>query len=224
MHFVSSPVAAGPSRHRAQIAAIAALAVILSAAFPRPAAGAAITFTPSGAPFDNDAPPDILTSPGAQITFHTAFDTASLPSPIGSVSYSIFFDASELRLLFPVVASAGSPFPVLQTFNPPGLNIGLTHTFPDPLPRGSEGVAGGGVLPLADLTFLVLPGLRNNGAIDFQILNAGTGTIIGFEEVPSPQVVSVQPVPVSEPSSLLLLGAGIAIVTRLGRRAFSAHR
>jgi hypothetical protein len=121
MRLVGSPVAAGPSPSRAQRVLIAALAIILSAAFPQSGATAPITCTPSSGLLEAD------------------------PMPIGW-----------------------------------------------------------------DLT-------------DRQVLNTSTGTQNGFDEGLSAQVVPIKSVPVSEPSSLLLLGAGIAILTRLGRRAFSAR-
>jgi hypothetical protein len=122
MRLVGSPVAAGPSPSRAQLVLIAALAAILSAAFPQIGATAPITCTPS----------------------------------------SGFLEA-------------------------------------DPMPIDWD-------------------------VTDCQVVNTSTGTQNGFDEGLSPQVVSVHPVPVSEPSSLLLLGAGIAVLTRLGRRAFFARR
>ena len=73
-----------------------------------------IIFTPVGTQLDGDMIDDILTTPGALITFQVRIDTLDLAS-FGSVSYIVDYDIFELAL-------------VDVTLPPPGLNPFPSHS------------------------------------------------------------------------------------------------
>jgi PEP-CTERM motif len=168
-----------------------------------------IIFTPVGTQLDGDMIDDILTTPGALITFQVRIDTLNLAS-FGSVSYVVDYDISELELFdFTLPPPGLNPFPNHSVNSLGGGSLSLGHRnvedmFGVPIPS----IPGGGfVYRLDDLTFQVLPGLANTGVFDFRVRNAGVNTITGFFGINANQEVEVQPVP--EPATWMLIGFGV---------------
>jgi hypothetical protein len=178
------------------------------------ASALSLTFTPAGAQLDGDPILDIATTPGAMLTFRTRLDTLGIvppPMPAGvvSVAYTVTFDPTELSFVGGVPTPA-NPFPVhLPIAAGPGTVV----------PAHQGAFVPAGLIPtLDDLTFMVLPGLVNDGLPDVDI----TGALLGIVGVVPAGVVlvtnevEVQPEP--EPATLLIFGTSLMALLILSWR------
>jgi hypothetical protein len=165
--------------------------------------GSALTFAPPGTQLDGDPILDILTAPGAVITFTVFYDPGAIPgspaavNPLTNIQYVVTFDPTEILLIDVAFGTAFGENSAVVII--PGIVL-LTH--------GGGGAIAPGVSPamLDRLDFRVLPGINNDGAIDFGFSAVATNAL-GGGVINITQIAEVQSVP--EPSTLLLFGTGL---------------
>ncbi len=178
-------------------AAIAAAAIAASSA----PAHAFTYFTPSGRNLDGDSINDIVTSPGANLSFDLGldlrpFNTDFLPSTLDVL---VSWDTNELSNL------SGSVI---------GGNANIT-SFTASSATFSVPTSISGRFLFGNLSFLVLDGLKNNGGSDFRT-SLALSQIFPDSSTFAIQEVDVQPVPT--PALLPgLVGLGVAALRRKGK-------
>jgi hypothetical protein len=208
---------------------VVALAVVVAFAAPR-AEAVLLAETDLNAAF--------LASIGALIAGPITDDfTASDTSDIGDIENTVYFDGSVYTYIHKVttgennVTEVNTAFDVLG-FTPPGHKVGWS--FSDALAAGGAGTAADMVVNedpdgtidweqiqtgASDAFFDSGESIRfffqsslPPGLGDYNLINAKTGT-----------ATSYAPVPVPEPSSLLLLGAGLVGFVAFARRRQKKH-
>jgi hypothetical protein len=177
-----------------------------------PTLAGSISFVPAGAQIDADPIFDIVTAPGAAITFVVSMDTMGLTAPLQSFSYSITWDPAELAINRPgIVRDPGGHFPIDGGPGPLLGNGTMTHT-------GGAVAAGAAAFVIDQIPFTVLAPV-DDGARDFEVAvfsanYVGGGSAMGqYRDPANPAVAAYQQVevqPVPEPASIALILAGLA--------------
>ncbi|ACK66395.1 hypothetical protein PCC8801_2384 [Rippkaea orientalis PCC 8801] len=134
-----------------------------------PAYSASISFRPAGQQLDSDPMNDLGVSVGQQFTFFLSIDTTGLSSNLKSFTYRITRDNTEILL---EVATITPEADALFTRNaisdiptPPSLTVGTVLYEIKP----GETFAPDSQLDFATATYVVQPGLVNDGLADYQI-------------------------------------------------------
>jgi hypothetical protein len=201
-----------------KLALLSAVGLMLALSAAR---GGALSFvsTPADAQLDGDPIRDIEVAPGDRVEYFVTLSTIGLGGAIGltpvvNFSYKMIYDPSELRLNNALVN--GTKLDILDdpVTMPGGLfpggdallevvagNVGITHV--------GGNIAANTVRPLDLMVFTVLTPV-NDGLPDFSfadVLINGAAPAAGVFTFD--QVNEVQPRPVPEPATLLILAGGL---------------
>lgn len=195
-------------KHFNKWVALLPLGYCLSAA---PAFSASLTLVSPVVNVDADPISEIGTAPGQTLNFPVFLDTNGLSNPLARISYLVGFDPTELT---PTFASADL-FGQFSSFTSQSVPFnGYTVSLID---YQGGNIPAGQVSLLSGYSFLVLPGVNNDGLFDFgiQIVDAydtsGNQVMNLFQ--PPGTLLEVQPQQVPEPPFTfgLLTFAALAI-------------
>ncbi len=177
--------------------------------------GASVSFAPTGSQLDNDLIPDLATNIGESLDFSFFLDTTGLNANLTSLELLFAQDTSELETL--TVARTDADIAAFPTFS----GVPTPGTIPSAIfSRSGPGIAPDSLVEIVVTTYLVQPGLINDGLADqlVTVISAtdanGTDVTSLFE--PVSQSVDVQPVPESSfPLGLLIfVTLGFSLIKR----------
>jgi hypothetical protein len=155
-------------------------------------------YTNSTPQLDGDAPPDLVTTIGSNLSFGLYLDTTGLTQNVGSIDYNFRWDRNELALLASSVGLPPVPPPANVSRSFTGLNIAtgtqylletLTFTVTNGLKNAQAPLNGADLL--FDLNRLRgLPGSNPNGPnLLNQVANADRTARVDVQPVPTPALL-----------------------------------